>query len=73
MAAAASDVVHKPLIGRIAVGPLEGVAIAAHDLARLVAKVENDRKVGQCGFADGITHFCPISKMVKSATVMPTT
>jgi len=59
------DVFPKHVIARIAVGPLEGVAIAAHDFTRLVAKAEDDGQVSQGGFADGVTHLWPNSKTVK--------
>ena len=73
MATADLNIFPKHIVTGIAIGPLEGVAIAAHDLARLVAKIEYGWQVGQCRFANGVAHFCPNSKMVKSATVMSTT
>ena len=56
IAAVLFDIVDELLVVRIAVGPLEGVAVASHDLTSLVAKVEDDRLVIEGGFADGVIH-----------------
>ena len=54
MASARFDVLTEHVVARIAVGPLEGVAIAAHDFTRLVAEVQNRRQVLHRGVANHI-------------------
>ena len=57
VAMALFDIINKFLLGRVAVGPLAHIAIAAHDLACLVTEAEDDGQVARGGMSEGVFHL----------------
>ncbi len=72
VAIALFNILDKHILTWIAVRPLEGVAIAAHDFSCLVTKVEDDGQVFKIRFSDLVFHWSTVQdfkNVLRSSTV----